>query len=60
MKKTVKTKEGHVINFSYEKADGTPADMADLERLENNLLAFFLAKAEPEEDELFMPLGRCA
>ena len=54
MKKTVKTKEGFTINFSIEEEDGTPINDAGLERLETNLFDFFLRKAEPDEDELFV------
>lgn len=54
MKKTVKTTEGFTINFSLEYEDGTPMDDAGLKRLEQNLFDFFLKKAEPDEDELFV------
>ena len=54
MKKTVRTKEGFTINFSIENEDGTAIDDTGLERLEKNLFDFFLKKAEPDEDELFV------
>ena len=60
MKKTVKTKDEHIINFSIENAAGSPIDDAGLERLEKQLFDFLLTKAEPDEDRLFVPSSRYA
>ena len=60
MKKTVKTREGHTINFIIESSDGTPAGADTLERLADSLISRMLTKAEPGDNVLIVPITHCA